>query len=97
MNLDVHGLDPNCDVVTCASRFLIGLVTRFSTHAGMPADPFTDRSRYTLGGTPTNSENRVLNVPNDEQPTVKQTSVTVKSPRRNNAIARSIRLVIRYE
>jgi hypothetical protein len=33
-----------------------------------------------LGGTPTSSVKRVLNVPSDEQPTVKQTSVTLMSP-----------------
>jgi hypothetical protein len=43
------------------------------------------------------SVNRVLKVPNDEQPTAKHTSVTLKSPRRSSAIARSMRLVIRYE
>ena len=37
--------------------------------------------------------NRVLNVPSDEQPTAKQTSVTLRSPRRSSAIARSIRRV----
>ncbi len=34
-------------------------------------------------------------VPNDEQPTAKQTSVTVTSPRRSSAIARSVRRVMR--
>jgi hypothetical protein len=48
-----------------------------------------------LGGTPTNSVNRVLKVPKDEQPTAKQTSVTDMSPSRSRAIARSMRLVIR--
>jgi hypothetical protein len=37
----------------------------------------------------------VLNVPSDEQPTAKQTSVTLTSPRRSSAIARSIRRVIK--
>src|SRR5262245_54746350 len=49
-----------------------------------------------LGGTPTSSVKRVLKVPSDEHPTAKQTSVTLRSPRRSNAIARSIRRVIRY-
>ncbi|SLJ82808.1 Uncharacterised protein [Mycobacteroides abscessus subsp. abscessus] len=39
--------------------------------------------------------NRVLNVPSEEQPTAKHTSVTLRSPRRSSAIARSIRRVIR--
>jgi hypothetical protein len=48
-----------------------------------------------LGGTPTSSVKRVLKVPSDEQPTAKQTSVTLRSPRRSSAIARSMRRVIR--
>jgi hypothetical protein len=32
-----------------------------------------------LGGTPTNSVKRLLKVPSDEQPTAKQTSVTLRS------------------
>jgi hypothetical protein len=48
-----------------------------------------------LGGTPTSSVKRVLKVPSDWQPTAKQTSVTLRSPRRSRAIARSIRRVIR--
>jgi hypothetical protein len=32
-----------------------------------------------LGGTPTSSVKRVLNVPSDEQPTAKHTSVTLRS------------------
>ena len=44
---------------------------------------------------PTSSVKRVLNVPSDWQPTAKQTSVTLMSPRRSSAIARSIRRVIR--
>ena len=54
-----------------------------------------DSRMYTLGGTPTSSVNRVLNVPSDWQPTAKQTSVTLRSPSRSSAIARSIRRVIR--
>jgi hypothetical protein len=42
-----------------------------------------------LGGMPTSSVKRVLNAPSDEQPTSKG------SPRRNSAIARSVRRVIR--
>jgi hypothetical protein len=38
---------------------------------------------------------RLLKVLSDEQPTAKQTSVTLKSPRRRSAIARSMRRVIR--
>ena len=44
---------------------------------------------------PTSSVNRVLNVPSEEQPTAKQTSVTLRSPRCSRAIARSMRRVIR--
>ena len=51
--------------------------------------------RYALGGMPTSSVNRVLKVPSDEQPTAKQTSVTLRSPRRSRAIARPMRRVIR--
>jgi hypothetical protein len=38
---------------------------------------------------------RVLNVLSDDEPTAKQTSGTLRSPRRSSAIARSIRRVIR--
>jgi hypothetical protein len=38
---------------------------------------------------------RLLKVPSDEQPTAKQTSVTLRPPRRSSAIARSMRHVIR--
>jgi hypothetical protein len=38
---------------------------------------------------------RVLKVPSEEHPTSKQTSVTLSSPWRSSAIARSIRRVIR--
>jgi hypothetical protein len=40
-----------------------------------------------LGGTPTNSVRPLLKVPNDEQPTAKQTSVTLRSPRRSSRTA----------
>ncbi len=78
-----------------ASRFLIGLVTFFATQGGMPLVPVSDCCRKTLGGTPTSSVKRVLNVPSDWQPTAKQMSVTLMSPRRRSAIARSMRRVIR--
>jgi hypothetical protein len=39
--------------------------------------------------------NRKLNEPREVQPTAKQTLVTVRSPRRSNAFARSIRRVNR--
>ena len=61
----------------------------------MPAIVLTPSLRYTLGGTPTSSVKRVLNVPRDEQPTAKHTSVTLRSPWRSMAIARSMRRVIR--
>src|SRR5215472_11885601 len=78
-----------------ASRFLTGLVTCFATQGGIPAVAAAASRRYVLGGTPTSSVKRVLKVPSDEQPTAKQTSVTLRSPRRSSAIARSIRRVIR--
>ena len=56
------------------------------------SDPEPDR-RSAIS--PTSSLKRVLNVPSDEQPTSKQTSVTERSPRRRRVMARSIRLVIR--
>src|SRR5664279_4127260 len=95
MNGDVHGGHASCGAEVRASRFLTGLVTCFATHGGISAVAGTDWRRYTLGGTPTNSVNRVLKVPRDEQPTAKQTSVTLMSTRRSSAIARSIRRVIR--
>ncbi len=59
--------------VTGASRFLIGLVACFVTHDGIPAG----RARV----------KRLLKVPSDAQPTAKQTSVTLRSPRRSSATA----------
>src|SRR6185295_17292735 len=98
VNADVHAGQATCGSVTGASRFLIGLVTCFSLHDGIPAVARSvARRRYALGGTPTNSVKRVLKVPSDEQPTAKQTSVTLRSPRRSRAIARSMRRVMRYE
>jgi hypothetical protein len=44
---------------------------------------------------PTSSVKRVVNVPGDAQPTAKQTSVTLRSPRRSSAIARSMRRLVR--
>jgi len=41
------------------------------------------------------SVNRELNDPSEVQPTAKQISVTVRSPRRSSPLARSIRRVIR--
>ena len=81
----------------CASRFLTGLVTCFATHGNIPTVSPPYSFLYTLGDTPTNSVNRVLNVPKLEHPTAKHTSVTLISPRLNNAIARSTLRVIRYE
>ena len=52
-------------------------------------------STFVQGFMPTSSVNRVVKVPSDAQPTAKQTSVTLRSPRRSSAIARSIRRVIR--
>lgn len=75
----------------------MGLVTCFATHGSIPTVAPASCFRYTLGDTPTSSVNRVLNVPKLEHPTAKHTSVTLMSPRRNNAIARSILRVIRYE
>jgi hypothetical protein len=37
VNGDVHGGHSRCGSVTGASRFLIGLVTCFATHDGIPA------------------------------------------------------------
>ncbi len=83
---------PSCRLRTVRT----GRVTCFDTHDGIPAIASDAIRRYVLGGTPTSSVNRVLNVPSEEDPTAKQTSVTVMSPRRSNAIARSTRRVNRY-
>jgi hypothetical protein len=50
---------------TGASRFLIGLVTCLATHGGIPAIAPTASRRYALGGMPTSSVKRLLNVPSD--------------------------------
>ena len=70
-------------------------MTCFATHDGIPCVASAASCLYTLGGTPTSSVNRVLNVPSDWQPTAKQTSVTLRSPLRSSVIARSMRRVIR--
>lgn len=96
------GLGPSraqagCRSPICRLRAVrTGRVTCFDTHDGIPAIASDAIRRYVLGGTPTSSVNRVLNVPSEEDPTAKQTSVTVMSPRRSNAIARSTRRVNRY-
>lgn len=54
------------------------------------------RARYALGVSPTSSVNRELKEPSEVQPTSMQTSVTVRSPRRSSALARSIRRVMRW-
>lgn len=64
--------------------------------AGMPALTSAPLRWYVRGDTPTNSLKRVLNVPSEENPTAKQTSVTLMSPRLSRAIARSMRRVITY-
>jgi hypothetical protein len=61
----------------------------------MPAVVRAAWRRYARGDIPTSSVKRVLKVPSDAQPTAKQTSVTLRSPRRSSAIARSMRRVIR--
>ena len=66
-----------------------------ATQEGIPSTAPDSSRRYSLGDIPTSSEKRVLKVPTEEQPTSKQISVTLRSPRRRSAIARSIRRVIR--
>ena len=78
-----------------ASPFLTGRVWILATQAGMAAPSSWRRARYALGLSPTSSVKRELNDPSEVQPTSKQTSVTVRSPRRSSALARSIRRVIR--
>ena len=82
-------------VPTGASRFLIGLVTCFTTQGGSPAVGPDARRRYLPGDIPTSSVKRVVNVPRDAQPTSRHTSVTLRSPRRSSVIARSTRRVIK--
>jgi hypothetical protein len=95
VNGDVHGGHARSGSTTGASRFLTGLVTCFATHDGIPAVACAARRRQVLGGIPISSLKRLLKVPSDEQPTAKQTSVTLRSPRRSSAMARSMRRVIR--
>jgi hypothetical protein len=45
-----YGSQPRCGSVTGASRFLIGLVTWFATHGGIPAVARAAWRRETLGG-----------------------------------------------
>lgn len=73
----------------------MGLVTCLATHGSSPDTSVAARERYTLGGMPTSSLKRVLNVPSDAQPTPWQTSVTLSSPWRSRVIARSMRRVMR--
>jgi hypothetical protein len=95
VNGDVHAGHDRCGSRAGASRFLIGLVTCFARHDGIPAVARAAWRRWVLGGRPTSSVKRMLKVPSDEQPTAKQTWVTLRSPRRSSAIARSMRRVIR--
>jgi hypothetical protein len=53
------------------------------------------RARYMDGVSPTSSVNRAEKEPRLVQPTAKQTSVTLRSPRRSSAFARSMRRVMR--
>src|SRR2546422_529923 len=84
VNREVHGGHAGCGSVTGAFRFLIGLVTRFAPPGGIPPLALASWRREVLGGLPTSSVKRLLKVPSDEQPTAKQTSVTLRSPRRSN-------------
>ena len=77
-----------------ASRFLLGRVTSFVQHPGMVPITAWLRARYALGVSPTSSVNRALNEPSEVQPTAMHASVTL-TPDRSNAIARSIRRVMR--
>ncbi len=92
-----HGGDRYRTPPADASRFLTGRVTWRATHDGMPAAACAASRRYLLGEIPTSAVKRLLNEPSDVQPTSRQTSVTLRSPRRRSAIARSTRRVIRYQ
>jgi len=50
-------------VAVVASRFLIGLLTSFATHDGIPAVARAAWRRYALGDMPTSSVKRLLKVP----------------------------------
>lgn len=63
-------------------------------HVGIAFTAWCSRERYSLGVMPTISVKRELNEPKDVQPTSMQASVTLV-PERSNAMARSIRLVMR--
>src|SRR5699024_8138628 len=76
VNGDVHAAHRRARLPETASRFLTGLVTRRAMHGGIPSAQSACCSRYWLGGIPTSSVNRVLNVPSEEKPTAKHTSVT---------------------
>ena len=93
--LDVHAAHDMGPGAGLASPFLIGRVWILATHGGIAAPSSWGRARYALGLSPTSSVKRELNEPSDTQPTSKQTSVTVRSPRRSSALARSIRRVMR--
>jgi len=53
VNCDVHGGHYRCGSVTGASRFLIGLVTCFATHDGIPAVARAAWRRRVVGDIPT--------------------------------------------
>ena len=71
----------------------LGAKPAFKGYYDYPCVLCTSVNEEIVHGIP--SAKRVLKVPSDEQPTAKQTSVTLRSPRRSSAIARSIRRVIR--
>ena len=96
MNEHVHGVEAKQDVGARASRFLIGRETYLATHGGMPAiSPAASpgrRGRHAdeLGEAGAErAQRRAADLEAD--------SVTLRSPRRSSAIARSMRRVIRYE
>lgn len=64
-------------------------------HAGIASTALCSRLRYAVGVSPVMVVKLVLNEPSDVQPTAMQASVTLE-PARSNAIARSMRRVIRY-
>jgi hypothetical protein len=68
------------------------------TQPGIGAGPAPARAfrRYSDGGMPTNSVNRVLNEPRLEKPTIMQISVTVRFTERSRSLARSTRRLLRY-
>ena len=74
---------------------LRGRVSTIVWQAGTTLSSSWLRARYVVGVSPTSSVNRVEKEPRLVQPTAKQTSVTLRSPRRSSAFARSMRRVIR--